>query len=255
MKKVDHLKFSIFLVALVILSLACSSQITIFESPSAPGVETLVAETLVVLTETAPTATNTSTPRPTLMPASATPEKFGEVYVYTIVENVNLRTNPGMLFTVSRVMPQNTRLRLLGQAPGGEWLKVMNDEGVEGWVNMNVVLASYDGVPPPVIEPSDVLLVTGSLMTELGTPVSGIGFAIQQGTRRTDAVTDAEGQFYAYLPPTMNGAWTVEYVSISCKSNTMDVNCNCIGNFCGTANPASITIQLPQTEQINIVWK
>ncbi len=51
------------------------------------------------------------------------------------VQNVNLRTNPGTLFTVSRVMPQNTRLRLLGQAPGGEWLSVMNDEGIAGWVN------------------------------------------------------------------------------------------------------------------------
>ena len=240
---------------LVVLSLACSGQVTVFETPEPPNVETLVAETLVVLTETAPKATNTVVPTATVVPPSVTPEKFGEVYVYTTVENANLRTNPGMLFTVSRVMPQNVRLLLLGQTQGGEWLNVRNDEGVVGWVNMNVVQTSYNGPPPPVMEPADVLLVSGTIETEAGTPVSGIGFAVYQGSRRTDAMTDSDGHFYAYLPPTMGGVWVVEYVSISCVSNTMDVNCNCVGGRCGTAYPANTTVQLPQVGPLSFVWK
>jgi hypothetical protein len=239
----------------VILSLACSSQVSVLETVEPPNVETLVAGTLVVLTQTAPTATNTFVPTATSIPASPTPEKFGEVYVYTTTDNVNLRTNPGMLFTVSRVMAQNTRLRLLGKAPGGEWLNVMNDEGIAGWVYTIVVSMTYDGPPPPVIEPTNVLLVTGNLVTELGTPVNGVGFAVQQGSRRTDAVTDADGRFFVYLPPTMSGTWTVGYASISCTSNTMDVNCNCIGNRCGTADPVSVSVQLPQTEPLKFVWR
>lgn len=239
----------------VILSLACSSQVTVFETQSPPNVETLVAGTLVVLTKTGPKATSTSAPTVTPVPASATPETFGEVYVYTTVENVNLRTNPGTLFKVSRVMPQNARLLLLGQAPGGEWLNVQNDEGIMGWVNVNVVQISYDGPPPPVAEPDGVLLVSGTVETESGTPVSGIGFSVYQGSRRTDAVTDADGRFYAYLPPNMSGVWTVEYVSVSCQSNTMDVNCYCVGGRCGTAYPGNTTVQLPQVGSLSFVWK
>ena len=245
----------IMIFLLVSLSLACSSQVSVFSTPQSPNVETLVADTVVALTQNAPTATNTIVPTVTSIPPSATPEPFGEVYVYTIADNINLRTNPGLLFTVSRVMSQNTRLRLLGQAPGGEWLSVMNDEGINGWVNKNIVQMAYDGPPPPVIQPANVLLVTGSVVTDYGIPVSGIGFAIQQGSRRTDAVTDESGQFYAYLPPTMSGTWTVGYVSVACTSNTMDADCNCIGDRCGTANPSSASVQLPQKDPLNFVWK
>lgn len=240
---------------LVILSLACSSQVTVYETSSPPNVETLVSGTLVVLTENAPIVTNTPLPTATPIPASPTLDEFGEVYVYTTVENVNLRTNPGLLFTVSRVMAQNTKLRLLGRSAGGEWLYVMNTENISGWVNTNVVLGAYDGPPPPIVEPTNVLLVTGTLMTELGTPVSGVGFAVYQGSRRTDAVTNADGQFYAYLPANMSSTWTVEYNSIACTSNTMDSNCNCISGYCGTANPANAQVLLPQVAPLHFIWK
>jgi len=216
-------------------------------------VETLVASTLAVHTPDVPVSTFTSVP--TLTSEPPTPEPFSEIYVYTSVQNVNLRTNPGLLFTVSRVMPQNTKLRLLGQAPGGEWLNIMNEEGIVGWVGANVVLMAYDGPPPPVIEPIDVYLVTGSVFTEAGTPVSGVGFAIVQGVRRTDASTDENGQFHAYLPATLSGVWQVGYVSIACTSNTMDENCNCINDICGSPDPASVLVELPQKNELNFIWK
>lgn len=216
-------------------------------------VETVVASTLAAQTPDEPAPVSTSIPTLTVEPP--TPEPFGEIYVFTTVQNVNLRTNPGTLFSVSRVMPQNTRLRLLGQVQGGEWLNVRNDEGIEGWVNINVVLMAYDGPPPPIIEPTDVYLITGSVLTELNTPVSGIGFAIIQNDRRTDASTDPKGQFYAYLPRTLSGVWRVTHVSISCKSNTMDENCNCINNVCGTPDPQDAYVELPQISELKFIWK
>jgi hypothetical protein len=255
MKKGKFFKPWVLFVLLVVTSLACSSTVTVYETSAPPNVETLVAETLVVLTENAPKATNTPIATATSIRASATPENFGEVYVYTTVENVNLRTNPGLLFTVSRVMAKNTKLRLLGKSPGGEWLYVMNAEDISGLVNSNVVLAAYDGPPPPIIEPTNVLLVTGDVMTELGTPVSGVGFAVYQGSRRTDAITNSDGQFYAYLPANMSGTWAVEYSSIACTSNTMDSNCNCISGFCGIANPTNAMVQLPQLASLHFIWK
>lgn len=256
MKKPIHYQISAFMV-LAIASLACSSEVTIYETPVPPNIETVVAATFAAFTQNAPPTTSTKAPTATStsVPISPTAEEFGEVYVYTIADNVNLRVSPGMLFQVSRVLSQNTRLRLLGQAPGGEWLNVRSDEGVTGWVNVNIVMVSYDGPPAPVIEPTDVLLVTGKVETALGTPVSGIGFAITQGVRRTDAMTDETGQFFAYLPPNMSGAWTVGYVSVSCKSNTMDASCSCINNVCGTANPTSTAVELPQNTPLEFVWK
>jgi len=255
MEKVTRYRFVLAFMVLIVLSLACSSEVTLYETPVPPNVETVVAATFAAYTQNAPQTTPTKVPTATSIPASPTGEEFGEVYVYTLVDNVNLRVNPGMLFQVSRVLPQNTKLRLLGQTPGGEWLNVRNDEGITGWVNVNIVLISYDGPPAPVVEPTGVFLVTGTVETELGTPVSGIGFAVTQGSRRTDAMTDETGQFYAYLPPNMSGVWTVGYISISCKSNTMDANCNCINNSCGTANPLTSTVALPQSTPLEFVWK
>lgn len=239
-----------FVILIGVLLASCSGAPTeTFENQ----VETMVASTLAVHTPDVPAPVSTSIPTLTIEPPM--PEPFGEIYVFTTAQNVNLRTNPGTLFSVSRVMPQNTRLRLLGQAPGGEWLNVRNDEGIEGWVNINVVLMAFDGPPPPIVEPTDAYLVSGSVFTEAGTPVSGIGFAIHQGNRRTDASTNAEGLFYAYLPRTLSGSWRVEQVSVSCTSNTMDSNCNCINNLCGSASPESMLTDLPQTNELNFIWK
>lgn len=255
MKKIKGCQLLCVIAALISLSLACSSQVTVYGTPSHPNVETLVSGTLVVLTENAPTATKTSIPTATSIPASATPEEFEQVYGYTAVQNANLRVNPGLLFQVSRVLPQNTRLQLMGQSPGGDWVNVRNDEGIVGWVSHWIVAMQVRIPPLPVVEPEDVILVTGTVTTELGTPVSGIGFSLIQGSRRTDAMTDEEGRFYAYLPTNMNGTWTVNYVSVACTSNTMDVNCNCIGNTCGTAHPETTTVLLPQQESLDFVWK
>lgn len=255
MKKLKGCHLLCVIAALIILSLACSSQVTVYGTPSYPNEETLVYGTLVVLTENSPTATKTSIPTATSIPADATTEEFGEVYVYTAVQNANLRLNPGLLFQVSRVLPQNTRLNLMGRSPGGDWVNVRNDEGIVGWVSYWIVDMEVQIPPLQVVEPEDVILVSGTVTTELGTPVSGIGFSLTQGSRRTEAMTNEEGKFFAYLPTTMSGTWTVNHVSVACTSNTMDVNCNCIGNNCGTAHPESATVLLPQAEPLNFVWK
>ena len=246
----NNLSMLLFAGIAILFLAGCSSQPTdVFENQA----ETVVASTLTAQTPNEPAPVSTKIPTLTVEPPTSVP--FGEIYVFTAVQNVNLRTNPGLLFSVSRVLPQNTRLRLLGWAPGGEWLSVRNDEGIEGWVSMNVVSIGYDGPPPPIIEPTDVYLVTGTVQTEAGIPVSGIGYAILQGQNRTDAKTDDNGQFYAYLPRTHSGTWQVSHVSVSCTSNTMDANCNCINDLCGKSDPMIVAIELPQVNELNFVWK
>jgi hypothetical protein len=176
-------------------------------------------------------------------------------YVYTQAQNVNLRVNPGRLFKVSRVLAQGTRLQLLGVAPGGGWLNVVNDEGVIGWVGVDFVSGGFDGPPSPVVTPKDVLVVTGTVLDANGSPVNGIGFAVEQGGQRDDASTDATGTFYAFLPTKLPGAWTVSFISVACTSNTMDANCNCLGGVCGKPQPETVTVTVPMSAPLSFVWK
>lgn len=217
--------------------------------------------------------TSTFTPIPTLVPAvtpspvgpaalpSPTPflGTFTPYYLVTTVENGNLRTEPGTTFPVSRVMAKGTRLLVNGHAPGGEWIYVRTDSFVYGWV-LGWLLEGWPNIgATPLVQPQNVQLITGTVVDLANVPISGIGFAVTQGsgpnTPRTDAMTDDSGRFYAYLPLAAKGQWMVSYTAVACTSNTMDANCNCIG-YCGKAQPESVMISLPyRGGDLNFSWK
>jgi uncharacterized protein YraI len=234
---------------------------------------------LIGITPTLPSATASFTPIATLTPGStvkltpipsvgpssseqtSTPagEPFIPYFVKTSADNVNLRTFPGTLFPVSRLLANGTRLKVLGHSPGGDWLYVQTDEQIFGWVLVPLVNGGQDGGPTPLIVPQNVQVIKGQVVDLLGVPISGIGFAITQGSGpkapRTDATTDATGNFFAYLPLSASGQWMVSYVSVACTSNTMNANCNCINKVCGRANPDSVIITLPASGVLQFVWK
>lgn len=247
------------------VSLLCLTSILIAscgapaETASPGEVQTVVAVTIAAMTRSAPTPTmNAPTEMPPPQPQQTPTEPVFKPYsVQTIVQNVNLRVGPGTLFKVSRVMAQGTTLEVIGRARGGGdgWFYVKNEEEIFGWILAELVAGDYDGPPPEFVEPENAILITGVVKTEFGIPVTGIGFAIEQGSNRTDASTDNEGRFYAYLPANLSGTWMVSYVSVYCTSNTMDSNCNCKSGFCGTANPQAIEVTLPQTGELMFVWK
>ena len=235
--------------------LACGVPGT--SKPPSDTLGTVVAETLTsmpvipTLVEATPNPA-TFTPIPIL--ASSTPEAAGAQYVTTQAQNVNLRVNPGRLFKVSRVMAQGTRLQLLGIAPGGQWLNVVNNEGVVGWVGVDFV-GGFDAVSLPVVNPKDVLVVTGTVVDASGNPVSGIGFAVVQASQREDATTDETGTFYAFLPTKFPGAWVVSFISVACTSDAPDDKCRCVGDTCGAPYPETASITLPLSTPLSFVWK
>ena len=164
MKKSTFLK-SLFVLVLLFAVLACGVIGTPAPTPDTLG--TIVAETLTSMPVLPTQAESTPVPvtfTPIPAPASSTPEAVGTWYVYTQAQNVNLRVNPGRLFKVSRVLAQGTRLKLLGFAPGRQWLNVVNDEGIIGWVGIDFVTGGSDGPQPPVVDPKDVLVVTGTVL-------------------------------------------------------------------------------------------
>jgi len=237
--------------------LACGVTGTSTSTPDTLG--TVVAETLTsmpVIPTMVEATPNLATFTPIPIPASSTPEGVGAQYVTTQAQNVNLRVNPGRLFKVSRVMAQGTRLQLTGIAPGGQWLNVINDEGVVGWVGVDFV-SGFEAAPLPVVNPKDVLVVTGTVVDVSGNPVSGIGFAVVQASQREDTTTDETGAFYAFLPTKFPGAWVVSFISVACTSDAPDDKCRCVGDadVCGTLYPETASITVPMSTPLSFVWK
>jgi hypothetical protein len=207
-----------------------------------------------------PTATTLPTPISTATPAgSPTPTLYAPVELTLSVDNVNLRTNPGFLFAVRTLLPVDTHVKILEQSVGGEWLHIQTDDGTDGWLYTVLVAPDLDLSGIPAVTPADVPIITGKVADEAGKPVSGITFSISQGSGSTEqtntATTDASGQFYAYMPAKASGMWAVIYTAISCTSNKMDKDCNCVGGTCGTANPSAINVILPQSEDVLFTWK
>ncbi len=201
-------------------------------------------------------ASPTLQPSPTFTPS---PTPFVPFEAHTTVDYTNLRANPGYLFAVERMINKDVAFQVLGRSPGGEWIFVKTTAGNEGWIFAQLVETNQDLQAAPVMEPQGVQLITGKLTNPAGEPVSGIQYAVTQviptGTLRTDAMTGADGIFYAYMPETASGSWNVAYVAVSCKSNTMDAECNCIGGVCGTSDPLSRNVTLPQKEPLLFTWK
>jgi hypothetical protein len=208
--------------------------------------------TLIPSATIPPILTSTPVPSPTFTP-SPTPFIPFEAHVFT--ENTNLRTNPGYLFLVSQIISPAVTFQVLGKSPGGEWIYIQTSAGNEGWLFAQLIETDQDLQSAPVMQPEGAQLVTGKVTDPQGNPISGIQYAITQGASRTDAMTDASGIFYAFMPESSSGSWTAAYTAISCKSNTMDANCNCLGGVCGTSDPLWLAVTLPQKEPLLFTWK
>lgn len=216
-----------------------------------------------------PTAT-TSAPPPTEPPTlTAVPEPvsipiqtpYVLFQVANTVENLVLRAGPGPLFTAKTTLAQNTRLTVLGIAPGGEWVLVITPFDNTGWVFTSFLEANPNLATAPLIQPPDVQLVRGKVTDAEGKPVTGIQFALIEGVGqpgsppRTDAVTDSNGVFYAFLPTTAAGTWTVSFTAIACTSNKMGPNCECPNGSCGRPDPEITTVALPASDMLTFGWK
>jgi uncharacterized protein YgiM (DUF1202 family) len=199
---------------------------------------------------------------PALTPTvSTSPTPFTSFTVKPGVDNLNVRNNPGYLFDALMVSQQTDTLTVLGKAPGGEWINIQTADGVEGWVFAELLKSDVNLEQVPVREPKDVLLIKGRLLDVSGTPIQGAGFDVKQGADTNalsnPVVTDANGEFYAFLPSTSSGTWTISYTAIACKSNAWsDGSCSTYkAGYTGSVNPQTLTVSLPQSSPLAFTWK
>lgn len=194
----------------------------------------------------------TATPLPTQSPS---PTPFVPFEAQITADNVNVRANPGRLFAVVMNVKRDTTFVVLGKAPGEEWIYVQAQDETTGWVFARFLQANVDLRAAPLLQPVDVQVVRGQVVDALFQPVSGIQFALTKGSGRTDAMTGDDGVFYAFLPTTASGTWTVSYTAIDCSSNRMDAECRCKDGVCGAVFPPQQTLTLPQSEMLAFVWR
>jgi len=175
------------------------------------------------------------------------------------VENVVLRAGPGYLFDAKTTLPQNAGVVVLGRVPGGEWIFVETALERTGWIFGQLLNPQRDFSSAPLIQPADLQVVRGHVQDKNGLPISGIQFAIVQGTSgsppRNDAMTDLAGNFYAYMPVTAAGTWSVSFTAVACTSNTMDQDCKCAGGSCGKPDPEITGVTLPYNDVLTFIWK
>jgi hypothetical protein len=227
-------------VLLLLSSQACSLGVP--AAAPAPSPDIAASVTAAVALTTHPVLEGTAVP-------SATPTAFPFVpfTVTTWADNVVLHDNPGHLAPKLGILADNTALTALGRTPGGEWLMVKTGDNRLGWVFEQLVESTGpETSTAPLVNPTGVIVLRGILTDTSGNPVTGVQFAVLQAgvsqEIRTDAMTDADGTFYAFLPADSRGSWWVEYVGISCESNVMDATCS---NWTGEANPKGMYVQLP----------
>ncbi|MEN9564450.1 MAG: Bacterial domain [Chloroflexota bacterium] len=166
------------------------------------------------------------------------------LYVKTETDNVNLRSNPGRLFDVIRVMLRGSRMEYLGALPNGQWLKVRTGEGVIGWVLTELVEANFEPIYPYAV-PDNVLLITGTVLDANNNPITGVGISISKDEQSDNTLTVEDGIYYLYVPATLSGNWSLKQETISCNSNIMNENCKCIVEGCGVFEPTEYLLRLP----------
>jgi len=254
------LKRALICILIVLLVTGCSKAMSsIPPTPTAAPATPLAAASAVASPNPSPFPS-----LPAVTPtSSASPTPFTPFTVKPLVDNLKLRVNPGFLFETLILLQQTDTLTVLGMAPGGEWIYVKNEAGNEGWVFAELLASSVDVRQVPVREPKGVLVIKGLVKDANGLPIQGVGFDVNQGATAgepsgNNVNTDPNGMFYAFLPDSASGAWTVSYGSIACRSNVWsDTSCSTYKQgYTGNVDPISQTVNLPQSgEPLAFTWR
>jgi hypothetical protein len=238
-----------FLLLLTLLLAACSQSLP---TPTATATEPFSTPAPIVSSPTASHASIASTP--TLIPTMA---PFSSLTISPAVEGTRLRAGPGTMFEALLLLNSSDTLTVQGQSPGGDWIQVATADGIKGWILTALLEQNPALQSAPLIEPENAQEVRGRLTDFSGLPISGVLFALTQGTgRRTDATTDVNGEFHAFFPMDMSGDWMVSYIAIGCTSNAF-ADSSCSGyksGYSGIVQPDSLPVTLPTKDILSFQW-
>jgi uncharacterized protein YgiM (DUF1202 family) len=244
---------SIPIITLLLFLSACQ------KAPASTPTATVTAPPTATATPVPPTATPTLMPTATITP---TPTAFIPFQVYlSSANNANLRSGPGYLFPILRVLTQKSSLTLLGRSPGGEWYYLRVTETLKGWVFGKLLQQDPSLLQAPLVEPEGAKLIHGRVRDAAGTPISGISFRVVRRAYPNDpanvVVTDTSGEFFSYLPSTAGGVWTVSFTAVTCESNVWKgAGCKSYkAEYQGILSPPAMDVRLPQSGLMEFTLK
>ena len=184
-----------------------------------------------------PTAISTATQTPTSTP-------LAPVSGVISVASMNLRTGPSTLHNIVGKYIEGSPVSVVGQAPGGEWLKVEMEDNRFGW--MAGIFLDLDGDTSglPILSVSGSIIFEGRVIDSAGEPVDGISVAAYRtgsdGSERAEGSSGTNGHFYLYVPEDAGSDWSASVVGVDCRSRIMDTACSYNGRF----EPESLSLTL-----------
>ncbi|HTX79942.1 MAG TPA: SH3 domain-containing protein [Longilinea sp.] len=234
MKSIPRLLVMSFILA--IAAAGCRSQATaeptLFPTRTA-GVET----------SQPPTPTALPTESPTVLPTSE------PVTAQVATSTANLRKGPSTLDDVVGQINLGELVRVDGLAPGGEWVKVMTSGGTEGWIKGSLLNFGTQTPTLPIISITDEYVIKGKVTDASGNPLQDVLVSLNRTVGNVyfedRMVTNADGEFYAFVPSRHVGAWNLEITGVNCTATIVDQSCHYGGTF---SQDGSVTVDVPPSD-------
>jgi hypothetical protein len=224
-----------------------------------------------VATEAPSTPTSTSNPSPTPRPSNtekipatdvpdASPTPITAVELSNPLLNgqvigggVNLRSGPSQLFPILETLPYQTPVGVLNAVPGRQWLQVVTEDGITGWMAAQYIQTNFalEAIPlAPISE--DWLVLKGSVKDSASRPlvsVNGMLYDSQGHLATTRSWED--GYFYLFLPKGSPDHWMLRVSRPACYNSSINPQCPGPGFFID--NPRAIL--LVDDKSIEIIFQ
>jgi hypothetical protein len=190
----------------------------------------------------------TITPRPTAIPATVTP--FAPISGTINADNFKLRSGPGFYFDTIALYKENSIVDVFGQTPGSGWYYVVASDHLAGWMKAEYITLAGDMDELPLLGARNASLISGHVRNNQGQGLSGISvviFSAEDQNSQDNAMTNANGEYFLYLPTSMRGNYTLGVNGDNCQSNAVNSECNLLYGY-----PSAQSITLPYTSGISL---
>jgi len=223
--------FMILLLVSGLFSGCTSRKVNLPIIPEASStIQTTATSTVTAVPTIEPSATQppTSTPEPTLTPPAS--------FIARVNANFALlRTGPGSMHQPVTKYPYGSNVTITGKAAGDEWVLVQAADQNTGWMPIKLLDIDYPLTGLPLQEPADTALIYGVIQDSVGNRLGGVGVSVCSDLcyqmDRTDAVTNQAGEFFAYVPITLDQNLRLYVSSVICASPIMNAECKLTGKF------------------------
>ena len=121
---------------------------TLTPSPTATATQTPIPNSPTPQNSPTLPPTYTLVPSPTAIPATATPIP---TQIVVIVERLNVRQGPGVVYPPIAVLNAGERVNITGMNRNGDWWQICCVAGVTGWVFGESVLVEGDTSTIPIV--------------------------------------------------------------------------------------------------------